>query len=84
MFFIHHEAANKVSQTSVKFCYSSSVTQMWSITLNFIHHQWDSSPAKHRFYEYSLELGNTSVANQSVDNTALLSNAEDSFLFFTY
>ena len=59
---------------------SSSVTQVWSITLHFIHHPWDNWLTKRRFLWIFITPGNTSIANQNVANIALLSSAEDSFV----
>ena len=60
--------------------HSSSVTQVWSITLHFIHHPWDNWLTKRRFLWIFITPGNTSIANQNVANIALLSSAEDSFV----
>ena len=57
----------------------SSVTQVWSITLHFIHHPWDNWLTKRRFLWIFTTPGNTSIANQNVANIALFSSAEDSF-----
>ena len=59
---------------------TSSVTQVWSITLHFIHHPWDNWLTKRRFLWIFITPGNTSIANQNVANIALLSSAEDSFV----
>ena len=63
---------------------ASSVTQVWPITLHFIHHPWDNWLAKSRFLWIFITTGNTSIASQNVDNIALLSYAEESFLIFRY
>ena len=49
----------------VTFKEPSSVTQVRSITSNFIHQPWDNSSAKRRFHEYSLTWGNTLLSNQN-------------------
>ena len=59
---------------------ASSVTQVWSITLHFIHHPWDNWLTKRRFLWIFITPGNTSIANQNAANIALLSSAEDSFV----
>ena len=76
--------SSSLSRTSNKYhniCFSaSSVIQVWSITLHFIHHPWDNWLTKRRFLWIFITPGNTSIANQNVANIALLSSAEDSFV----
>ena len=40
----------------------SSVTQVWPITLHFIHHPWDNWLTKRRFLWIFITPGNTSIA----------------------
>ena len=67
-------------QLWLSYFWTSSVTQVWSITLHFIHHPWDNWLTKRRFLWIFITPGNTSIANQNVVNIALLSSVEDSFV----